>query len=1684
MEKSITKRALSMLLAVALILCTIPAISLPTFAASESDLTFELNDDGLSYKVSDYDDKNAVDELVIPSEYNGKPVTVIGREAFYYSYGFTSVMIPNSVTSIEERAFAGCKNLISIAIPNTVTYIGIRAFGDCTSLESIAIPNTVTYIGESAFSVCASLKEISVSSDNSKYSSQDGVLFNKDKTKLITYPCGKPETSYTVPSTVVTIGEDAFNSCHNITSVTVSSSVERIEWDAFSMCTNLTSVTISDSVTQIYDSFYYCAKLKEILVSSGNKDYSSQDGVLFNKDKTELVTYPRGKLETSYTVPSTVAKIGGGAFYKCTNLTSVTISDSVTQIDDSFYYCARLKEILVSSGNKDYSSQDGVLFNKDKTELIKYPYGKSDVSYTVPSTVSQIGSDAFSNGNGSGNTRLKRLTLPNSVKTIQQGAFSYCPSMLINVTDSIAEIARYAFSNSRAAVFCGPANSYVQKYANDNNIEYIVEGTQPIFEFEENWWSDGYRLKKCNKDACGDVVIPSTYNGKPVTAIAYKAFSDCYAITSVTIPEGITTIDSRAFNYCYSLLSVTIPETVTEIGYSAFEGCISLQSVTIPKNVKEIGSGVFSNCFSLEKITADADNENYSSTQGVLFSKDGTSLAAYPVANPQKAYTLPNGVEKILDGVFDGCQNLESITIPEGVTYIGGDAFKRCTALKSVVLPSSIEEIGSNAFLGTAYYDNKSNWTDGVLYIGEYLIEADEDEVSLDYKVKEGTKAIASNAFVGCEILKISIPDSVKNIGFGVFQNCNVLKSIILPNGITKIQSSTFYNCKSLKTAEIPRSVENIDREAFSGCDNVTIRGYNYSCAYNFAKDKGYKFDSIDKDTDVDFYLLDDGNAYGVSAISYFLKDVVIPREHNGLPVTVISWNALNDLTNLERLTIPSSIKEIQCSYDEIASTFYDCTNLSEITVESDNLAFASQDGVLFNKDKTVLYKYPEKKAGEEYTIPNSVTRIDSHAFKGCSNLKSVIIPDSVVEIGDYAFEGCSNLKSIVIPNSVTEIDYGTFYDCTSLESITIPDSVAEVGKSAFAGCTALKNITVPDNATYLSKYMFSDTAFYNDESNWEDGGLYLGKHLLAVSSYEIESFSIKKGTKTIAARVFEYCENLATVKIPDSLVRIGDDAFLVCSSLEQVDIPESVTYIGSGAFASSHLSSVDIPESVTYIGSEAFASSHLSSVVIPDGVTEIQYRTFGYCANLKSVTLPKSVTEIDDLAFKGCTSLKSVTLPDTLKSIGSYAFEKCTSLESVTIPGNVKTIGHEAFYECTGLKSVKLLEGIETIGSQAFWKCANLEEINIPKSVTSVGYEAFDNTAYIENEKNWTDGALYVDNCLLKANDTLPTVYEVKSGTRLIGDYAFTKNASFYVYGDSDEHLSITSVKIPGSVKSIGAGAFRSCDKLSSVEIEDGVKNIGSLAFLNCTSLKTAEIPESVTEIGERALGYTGWSWGDGEKQPGFTISGYKNSAAEKYANKNKFAFNALGTTVADEESGIKVSGNIDEAAALEVKLLSSDKSKITYDITLTKDGKAIQPDGTVTVKIPVPESLDGAKCRVYRVEENGKNTDMNAEFKDGFMVFKTTHFSKYILTTDDLSVVYGDINGDGKINTVDLAMLRKYLANRNPATGESSVSVGAGADVNGDGKINTVDLALLRKYLANKDPVTGESSVTLGPR
>ena len=589
-------------------------------------------------------------------------VTSIGDEAFSGCRSLTNVTIPDSVTSIGDDAFYGCyftsENFVNnsnvelddsskptivdtdaggfcikdnelvnmrptyaigeITIPDSVTSISDYAFNDCTSLTSVTIPDSVTSIDDWTFSSCTSLTSIEVSGNNKNYSSADGVLFNKDKSELITYPAGKTDSEYVIPNSVTRIGRYAFSGCKSLTSITIPDSVTSIGDYAFEGCTSLTSITIPNSVTSI----------------------------------------------------------GNSAFSGCESLTNIIIPDSVTSIGSgAFENCTSLKSIEVSENNKNYASIDGVLFNKDKSELVTYPAGKTDSEYVIPNSVTSIGYSAFENC-----TSLTSVTIPGSVTSIDYSAFENCTSLT-------------------------------------------------------------------------SVTIPND-----VTSIGYGVFQGCTSLTSVTIPNSVTSIDSSAFSSCTSLIGITIPNSVTSIGYGVFQDCTSLSSVTIPNSVTSIGDSAFYNTAYYN------DESNWDN--GVLYISDCLIDTNYNFDSTTD-YVIKDGTRIIADSAFSNCDNLISVTIPDSVTSIGDSAFENCTNLASITIGNGVTSIGRSAFYNTAYYNDESNWNNGVLYISDCLIGINGDfDSTTDYIIKDGTRFIADSVFSNCDnLISVTIPNSVKSLG-------------------------------------------------------------------------------------------------------------------------------------------------------------------------------------------------------------------------------------------------------------------------------------------------------------------------------------------------------------------------------------------------------------------------------------------------------------------------------------------------------------------------------------------------------------------------------------------------------------------------------------------------------------------------------------------------------------------------------------------------------------------------------------------------------------------------------------------------------------------------------------------------------------------------------------------------------
>ena len=339
-------------------------------------------------------------------------------------------------------------------------------------------------------------------------------------------------------------------------------------------------------------------------------------------------------------------------------------------------------------------------------------------------------------------------------------------------------------------------------------------------------------------------------------------------------------------------------------------------------------------------------------------------------------------------------------------------------------------------------------------------------------------------------------------------------------------------------------------------------------------------------------------------------------------------------------------------------------------------------------------------------SIEDGVTSIGRLAFENCKSLTSVTIGNSVTSIGVGAFFDCTNLTSIAIPDCVTSIGDSAFFGCTNLTSIAIPDCVTSIGSSAFSGCRTLNSVTIPNSVTSIGWSAFLNTAYYNDESNWDNGVLYLSNCLIDTND-DFDSttdYTIKDGTRIIAENAFFFCQSLTDVTIPNSVTNIGNLAFNGCGNLTSVTIPNSVTSIGRYVFENcGSLINATIPDSVTSIGEGPFWNcTSLTSIEVScdnenySSQDDILFNkdkseliTYPAGKADSEYAIPNSVTSISAFAFSGCTSLTSITIPDSVTSIGGGAFSGCTSLASVTIPNNVKSIGHSAFRNCTSLKDV-----------------------------------------------------------------------------------------------------------------------------------------------------------------------------------------------------------------------------------------------------------------------------------------------------------------------------------------------------------------------------------------------------------
>ena len=842
---------------------------------------------------------------------------------------------------------------------------------------------------------------------------EDGVLLKYEGTdSVVVIPDGvvkigknafygnKTVTEVTMPNTVVSVGEDAFEECIKLKTVKFSEKLERIESSAFKKCKALTEVVLPETLSYIgWGAFASCAKLKVITCPSENIQMDSNpfDGLigdvkcklLYDKNgmlifagtlfdfigEAEDIVVPHGVKrimnnafaakgwgETSkiksVVLPETVLEVGYRAFATCQKLKSYSAPSGITYGAKAFEGCKNLADenglIVIDNTVFSYFGDAEVVTIPEgihtlADNLFEVSYGtnagnKKITTIKLPSSLRKIGSQVFS-----GCSSLTSVELPDGLTEIGQNAFSGCTAITsLTIPDSVAEIGDSAFENCTNLSQINIPSS-IQKVgaslfrgckslADENGFVVLNNTVYAYYGTERNLViPEGVK-----------VITHYTFNKSGIISIALpstlislgSAFQNCEMLEEIAIPEGVEVIYDHTFSGCIRLSKVTLPSTVQQIGTGAFKGCETLKEIEFPQGVRTVGKYAFENCVGLEKVSLPS---NISALEYQTFK--GCSCLT--------AVQLPAELKIIGACAFEGCANLESIDIPASVSEIQYSAFQNCTSLKNVKMDDASKvtmNVTSFADCPSLADENGFTIIGGILwfYSGK----------GGDVIVPEGVTAIAPNAFrEGHEYSRrsfknyreegslhsVSLPKSLKKIYDCAFAGCVKLSKIVLPDNLEAIGELAFNDCKQLKFITLPDSVTKIGTKTFANCETLT---------------------------DISF----------------------------GAGLSELPLQVFMNCSALKSVKISKNIKAIG------EDAFVSCKNLSEFEVEPENQKYSAIDGILFNKDATELVFCPCGKKMTEYTVPLTVTTIANHAFIDCKTLKKVVIPETVETVGDEVF--------------------------------------------------------------------------------------------------------------------------------------------------------------------------------------------------------------------------------------------------------------------------------------------------------------------------------------------------------------------------------------------------------------------------------------------------------------------------------------------------------------------------------------------------------------------------------------------------------------------------------------------------------------------------------------------------------
>ncbi len=633
-----------------------------------------------------------------------------------------------------------------------VTGIGCKLFSN-KKMQKIGISSSITHMEPLTSSHSHSaVVAFHIDPDNPVFKSDgNGVWYSKNGDTLIAYPPGR-RGEYEIPDHVTTIGPNAFHGAM-ISRLVIPGSVRKIDSSAFTYCRLLTEVNIPASVELIQaNPFSNCDKLSAIHVDERNPFYFCREGVLFDKTGVHLIAYFAGKAG-SFTIPEGVRVIKHAAFRGCYGLVEITVPSGVNRIENFvFGECYNLSAIRFE-GDAPQLGQ-AASFDQGTWPTVYYRPGKKGWGPTFCGRPTAVWEDA--------------------------------PAAAVTTSQPTAHSPQSKASSSQ------PSDPLPPFPSNDNkNFTYETNnGTITVTKYI---------------GPGGDVVIPDSIGGLPVTGIGSNAFA-YRPITTVSLPESVSVIGDNAFTECKKLTMIVLPDRLSHIGKSAFKGCEGLTDITIPAGVAVIESGAFRRCISLTNVVLSAGVQRI-------------EIESFSGCRNLRRVIMHDGLVSIGNMAFKDCTGLASIIIPDSVVSIAGTAFKNCTNLSAIDLPKRLEVISHEIFAGCTRLARVAIPA-GVIRIDS---RAFAECTNLEEVVfPDGLLTIGDLAFANCfRLVRADFPLSLTNIGNGAFRNCASLTSVQISERIMEIKSETFVGCSNLGRVTVPNRIYSIGARAFADCQRL-----------------------------------------------------------------------------------------------------------------------------------------------------------------------------------------------------------------------------------------------------------------------------------------------------------------------------------------------------------------------------------------------------------------------------------------------------------------------------------------------------------------------------------------------------------------------------------------------------------------------------------------------------------------------------------------------------------------------------------------------------------------------------------------------------------------------------------------------------------------------------------------------